>query len=224
MFITDLQCYLFNINLKINFSDDENDNGDKENAQSGSTIQSAAKSTIPSILTQEDIFETLEDLERFGNNTEFQRRLDGLSPQSRKAYFDSRYPIYPKPKMKSSNEIVEELPCLDTKIDQELELVETRPIVQQVVSSTTGNKDKNKRKRKSEAAQASLNGVIAKLNECFNEINSVWAQNPRNSSLSFIPAEILKVRELVSDELEKFTENTEQSIHASIFNSFSLPI
>ena len=205
------------VNLKINMSDDDNDNGDKENAQSGSMVQSAAKSTISSILTQEDTFETLDDLERFGNDAEFQRRLDEFSPQSRKAYFDSRYPIYPKPKMKSSstskvtssNEIVEELPCLDTKIDQELELVETRPIVQQVVSSTTGNKDKNKRKRKSEAAQASLNGVIAKLNECFNEINSVWAQNPRNSSLSFIPAEILKVRELVSDELEKFTENTE---------------
>ena len=203
--------------MKINISDDDKDNGEKENAQSGSMVQSAAKSTISSILTQEDIFETLDDLERFGNNAEFQRRLDELSPQSRKSYFDSRYPIYPKPKMKSSstskvtssNEIVEELPCLDTKIDQEPKLVETGPVVQQVVSSTTGNKDKNKRKRKSEAAQASLNGVIAKLNECFNEINSVWAQNPRNSSLSFIPAEILKVRELVSDELEKFTENTE---------------
>ena len=203
--------------MKINISDDDKDNGDKENAQSGSMVQSADKSTISSILTQEDIFETLDDLERFGNNAEFQRRLDEFSPQSRKAYFDSRYPIYPKPKMKpssiskmtSSNEIVVALPCLDTKIDQEPEVVEVRPIVQQVVSSTTGNKDKNKRKRKSEAAQTSLNGVIAKLNECFNEINSVWAQNPRHSSLSLIPAEILKVRELVSDELEKFTESVD---------------
>ena len=200
--------------MKINISDDDKDNGDKENAQSGSMVQSADKSTISSILTQEDIFETLDDLERFGNDAEFQRRLDELSPQSRKAYFDSRYPIYPKPKMASSstsqvtssNEIAA-LSCLEIKISQEPELVETRPIVQQVVSSTTGNKDKNKRKRKTEAAQTSLNGVIAKLNECFNEINSVWAQNPRNSNLSLIPAEILKVRELVSDELEKFTES-----------------
>ena len=204
-----------NVNLKINISDDDKDNVDNENAQSGSMVQSADKSTISSILTQEDIFETLDDLERFGNNAEFQRRLDEFSPQSRKAYFDRRYPIYPNPQMTpsstskvtSSNDIAGELPCLETKIDKEPELVETRPIVQQVVSSTTGNKEKNKRKRKSEAAQTSLNGVIAKLNECFNEINSVWAQNPRNSSLSLIPAEILKVRELVSDELGKFIES-----------------
>ena len=193
--------------MKINISDDDKDNGDKENTQSESTIQSAAKSTISSILTQEERFETLDDLEFFGTVAEFQKGLDRLSPQSKKAYFHSRWTSSSTSKVTSSNEIVVALPCLETKTDKEPELVETRPIVQQVVSSTTGNKDKNKRKRKSEATQTSLNGVIAKLNECFNEINSVWAQNPRNSSLSLIPAEILKVRELVSDELEKFTES-----------------
>ena len=201
--------------MKIHISDDDKPNSDEENSKSGSTSQSAAKSGISSVLTQENIFQTLDDLERFGNDIEFQKRLDELSPQSRKAYFHRRYPIYPNPQMTSpsksqvtsSNITVNEVSCLETKVDHQPELVETQPIVEQVVSLSAENKEKNKRKRKSEAAQVSLSGVVAKLNECFNEINSVWAQNPRNSSLSLIPAEILKVRELVSDELEKFTES-----------------
>ena len=204
--------------MKIHISDDYKPNSDEENGESGSTIQSSAKSGISSVLTQENIFQTLDDLESLGNETEFQKRLDELSPPLRKAYFAIRYhtpkvplwKVYPKPQVTSSNITVDEVSCLETKVDQQPEQVETQPIVEQVVSLTAehkGNKEKNKRKRKSEAAQVSLSGVVAKLNECFNEINSVWAQNPRNASLSLIPAEILKVRELVSDELEKFTES-----------------
>ena len=201
--------------MKIHISDDDKPNSDEENGESGSTIQSSAKSGISSVLTQENIFKTLDDLESFGNETEYQKRLDELSPPLRKAYFAIRYHtpkvpiwnVYPKPQVTSSNITVNEVSCLETKVDQQPEQVETQPIVQQVVSLSAENKEKNKRKRKSEAAQVSLSGVVAKLNECFNEINSVWAQNPRNSSLSLIPAEILKVRELVSDELEKFTES-----------------
>ena len=200
--------------MKIHISDDDKPNSDEENGKIVSTIQSA-KRGISSVLTQAEIFQTLDDLERFGNDIEFQKRLDELSPQSRKAYFHRRYPIYPNPQMTSpsksqvtsSNITVNEVSCLETKVDHQPELVETQPIVEQVVSLSAENKEKNKRKRKSEAARVSLNGVVAKLNECFNEINSVWAQNPRNSSLSLLPAEILKVRELVSDELEKFTES-----------------
>ena len=116
------------------------------------------------------------------------------------------------PEQESNNPMTNEVPCLDIKTaaDKQIELIETRPMdqamVQQVISFEAGNRDKNKRKRKSEAARVSLNGVITKLNECFNEINSVWAQNPKNASLSLIPGELLKVRELVSDELEKFTD------------------
>ena len=201
--------------MKIHISDDDKPNSDEENGESGSTIQSSAKSGISSVLTQENIFKTLDDLESFGNETEYQKRLDELSPPLRKAYFAIRYHtpkvpiwnVYPKPQVTSSNITVNEVSCLETKVDQQPEQVETQPIVQQVVSLSAENKEKNKRKRKSEAAQVSLSGVVAKLNECFNEINSVWAQNPRNTSLSLIPAEILKVRELVSDELEKFTES-----------------
>ena len=201
--------------MKIHISDDDKPNSDEENSKSGCTSQSAAKSGISSVLTQENIFQTLDDLESFGNETEYQKRLDELSPPLRKAYFAIRYHtpkvpiwnVYPKPQVTSSNITVNEVSCLETKVDQQPEQVETQPIVQQVVSLSAENKEKNKRKRKSEAAQVSLSGVVAKLNECFNEINSVWAQNPRNTSLSLIPAEILKVRELVSDELEKFTES-----------------
>lgn len=201
--------------MKIHISDDDKPNSDEENGESGSTIQSSAKSGISSVLTQENIFKTLDDLESFGNETEYQKRLDELSPPLRKAYFAIRYHtpkvpiwnVYPKPQVTSSNITVNEVSCLETKVDQQPEQVETQPIVQQVVSLSAENKEKNKRKRKSEAAQVSLSGVVAKLNECFNEINSVWAQNPRNTSLSLIPAEILKVRELVSDELEKFAES-----------------
>ena len=203
--------------MKIHISDDDKPNSDEENSKSGNTSQSA-KSGISSELTQENIFLTLDDLERCGNDIEYQKRLNELSPPLRKAYFSIRYHIYPKPQITSpsksqvasSNITVNEVSCLETKVDQQPELVKTPPVVERVVSLTAenkGNKEKNKRKRKSEAAQVSLSGVVAKLNECFNEINSVWAQNPRNTSLSLIPAEILKVRELVSDELEKFTES-----------------
>ena len=205
--------------MKINISDDENNIADIEKGQcdsergkSGNMIQSAAKRSISSTLTQEEIFRTLDDLDVFRNADEFQKHLDGLSPQSRKTYFITRFPNQQMAssstsQLASSNVIATEVPCSVIETDQKLELVETRPIVQQVVSVTAGNKEKNKRKRKSQAAQVALNGVIAKLNECFNEINSVWAQNPRNTSLSLIPGEILKVRELVSDELEKFTDS-----------------
>ena len=201
--------------MKIHISDDDKPNSDEENGKSGSTIQSPAKSGISSVPTQENIFQLLDDPERFGNDIEYQKRLDELSPPLRKAYFSIRYHtpkvphwnVYPKPQVTSSNITVNEVSCLETKVDRQPEQVETQPIVEQVVSLTAENKEKNKRKRKSEAAQVSLSGVVAKLNECFNEINSVWAQNPRNASLSLIPAEILKVRELVSDELEKFTES-----------------
>ena len=182
--------------MKIHISDDDKPNSDEENGKNGSTSQSAAKSTY--------------------YDTEFQKQLDEMPPELRNGYFHLfPHSIYSKPQMTSpsksqvmsSNITVNEVSCLETKVDQQPELVETQPIVQQVVSLSVENKEKNKRKRKSEAAQVSLSGVIAKLNECFNEINSVWAQNPRNASLSLIPVEILKVRELVSDELEKFTES-----------------
>ena len=95
----------------------------------------------------------------------------------------------------------------DVIAEHQESLVEARPSVQSVSSSTTVSKVKNDRKRKSEDTRRTLNGVISKLNECFNEMNSVWANNPRNTNLSLISGEILKVRELVSDELDKLHEH-----------------
>ena len=62
----------------------------------------AAKNNISSTLKQEEIFETLDDFEVFGNVVEFQKRLDELSPQSRKAYFATRFPNQQMPSSSTS--------------------------------------------------------------------------------------------------------------------------
>ena len=91
--------------------------------------------------------------------------------------------------------------------DSQNSLAGASSVVQQSSPSTTVSKAKNDKKRKSEATRHTLDGVFSKLTECFNEMNSVWANNPRNTNLSLISGEILKVRELVSDELEKLIDN-----------------
>ena len=116
-------------------------------------------------------------------------------------------------KQKSESIMTEEISILesqdviaDHQRSQDHCPADARPSVQPVSSSTAVSKVKNDRKRKSEDTRRTLNGVISKLNECFNEMNSVWANNPRNTNLSLISGEILKVRELVSDELDKLNE------------------
>ena len=50
------------------------------------------KINISPTLTQEELFEALDDLEVFGNYVELQKRLDEMSPQTKKTYFATRYP------------------------------------------------------------------------------------------------------------------------------------